>query len=345
MRPAPAPLNLQEGSGTGVTGEGGSLQAMPCPGNCRAPPASLPARTLSGRGGDSGPLPGPGPALTLPVIGVVSNAAERTQLAPELSTMKKVAFLLSLAVALVACDRDVTAPVDAAALLEAGGILAWDAAGMSGPGRYLSALGRLPENLRLSAAQAAAIKAAVDEFLQATQADRETLASIDKAAAEAKRSGKSREEIRQILEQGAAARQRMEAAEQALQVRIEAILTAEQKAWLDANLPKRCDPRTAPPLTADQKTQISALVAGYEISNRADLDAVKAALEKARTAQKSGATRAEVKAILDAVRPAMARLAAAQAALHQAIDALLTPEQRASGCYRGIPAVVKTGGR
>jgi Spy/CpxP family protein refolding chaperone len=279
------------------------------------------------------------------VTGAARNAAEVTQLALESSPMKQVAFFLSLAVALAACDRDVTAPVDAAALLEAGGILAWDAAGMSGPGRYLSALGRLPENLRLSATQAAAIKAAVDEFLQATQADRETLAAIDKAAAAAKRAGKSREEIRQILEQGAAARQRMEAAEQALQARIEAILTAEQKAWLDANLPKRCDPRTAPPLTADQKTQISALVAGYEISNRADLDAVKAALEKARAAQKSGATRTEVKAILDAVRPAMARLAAAQAALQQAIDALLTPEQRASGCYRGTAAVVKTGGR
>jgi hypothetical protein len=31
----------------------------------------------------------------------------------------------------------------------------------------------------------------------------------------------------------------------------------------------------------------------------------------------------------------MERLAAAQAALLKAIDALLTPEQRASGCYRG----------
>ena len=259
--------------------------------------------------------------------------------------MKKLALFLGLALALVACDKDVTAPVDAAALLESGGILAWDAAGMSGPGRYLSALDRLPENLRLSAAQAAAIKAAVDEFRQATEADREALASVNKAAAEAKRAGKSRAEVRQILEQGAAARQRVEAAEQALQARIEGILTAEQKAWLDANLPKRCDPRTAPPLTVDQKTQISALVAGYEISNKADLDAIKAALEKARAAQKSGATRAEIKAILDAVRPAMERLAAAQAALQQAIDALLTPEQRASGCYRGVSVVLKTGGR
>jgi len=259
--------------------------------------------------------------------------------------MRKLSMFLGAVLALSACTRDATGPVDVAGLLDAGGILAYDAAGMSGPGRYLSGLNRLPENLKLTTAQAAAIKAAVDAFAQATQADREALAAIHKAAEEAKRAGKSREEVSRILEQGVAARQRLEAAEHALEAKIAAILTPEQKAWLDANLPKRCDPRTAPPLTADQKTQISALIAAFEVNNQADLAAVKAALEKARMAHASGATREEIKAILDAVQPAMARLAAAQVALHQAIDALLTAEQKASGCYRGIPAGIKTGSR
>jgi Spy/CpxP family protein refolding chaperone len=259
--------------------------------------------------------------------------------------MKTLSTLLAASLVLAACQEDVTAPTDVGGLLVDGAVLAYDAAGLPGAGRYLGALDRLPEALKLSAAQAAAIKAAVEAFQQATRADREALAGIHKEAEAAKRAGKSRDEVRLILEKGEAARKRIEAAELALAARIEAILTAEQKAWLEANLPKRCDPKTAPPLTADQKAQISALVAAFEVSNKADLDAIKAALEKARAAKQSGATREQVKAILDAVQPAMARLAAAQAALRQAIDAVLTAEQRASGCYRGIPLVGKTGGR
>ena len=34
--------------------------------------------------------------------------------------------------------------------------------------------------------------------------------------------------------------------------RASTFLTAEQKAWINANVPKPCDPKTAPPLTAEQ---------------------------------------------------------------------------------------------
>jgi Spy/CpxP family protein refolding chaperone len=245
-----------------------------------------------------------------------------------------------VALALIACSQEVTAPPEVDVLFDNSGILAYDAAGLSGPGRYLSTLHRLPPNLRLTDAQNAAIKAAIDAFSRSTAVDREALAQILKAADEARRTGKSREEVAAILAKGDSIRQRLVAAEQALQAKIESILTAEQKAWLDGNLRTRCDPRTVPALTDAQITEIRGLVAAYEENNKADLAAVKAAFEKAREAQKNGASREQIKAILDAVHPAMERLAAAQAALLKAINAVLTAEQRASGCFRGGPVTL-----
>jgi Spy/CpxP family protein refolding chaperone len=257
--------------------------------------------------------------------------------------MNKLACVLA-ALAIAACDNETVAPPQVDVLFDDGGILAYDAAGVSGPGRYLSGLHRLPPELRLTEAQSAAIKAAFDAFHKATAADREALAKILEAANQARRAGKSRAEVAAILATGDPIRERILGAERALQAKIESILTAEQKAWLDANLPKVCDPRAAPKLNEAQITEIRALLAAYEQANRADLEAVKAALEKARAAQQNGATRDQINAILHSVQPAMERLAAAQAALLKAIDALLTPEQRASGCYRG-GHLVGAGGR
>jgi Spy/CpxP family protein refolding chaperone len=248
--------------------------------------------------------------------------------------MKKLACILA-ALVLATCDSGTTAPPQVEVLFDDSGILAYDAAGVSGPGRYLSGLHRLPPELRLTDAQNVAIKTAVDAFQQATAAEREALARILEAANQARRAGKSRAEVAAILATGDPIRERILAAERALQAKIESILTTEQKAWLDTHLPRVCDPRTAPKLSDAQITEIRALLAAYEQNNRADLEAVKAALEKARAAQHNGATREQIKAILASVQPAMERLAAAQAALLKAIDALLTPEQRASGCYRG----------
>lgn len=133
--------------------------------------------------------------------------------------------------------------------------------------------------------------------------------------------------------------------EDACILKIESILTAEQQAWLDGNLRSRCDPRSVPALTDAQITEIRGLLVAYEQNNKPDIAAVKAAFEKAREARENGATREQIKAILDAVRPAMERLAAAQAALLKAIDAVLTAEQRASGCFRGAHFPIVRGKR
>jgi Spy/CpxP family protein refolding chaperone len=150
-------------------------------------------------------------------------------------------------------------------------------------------------------------------------------------AREAVQAGKSREEVRAILEQGIPIRQRLHAAETQLRSDILAVLTAEQRAWLEAHQPRPC---TAAPLTDAQKAEISALVAAFEQANRADIEAIRAAFEQARTAHQNGASREEIHAILETVRPAMQRVRAAEVALAAAIAAVLTPEQRASGCHR-----------
>jgi hypothetical protein len=68
-------------------------------------------------------------------------------------------------------------------------------------------------------------------------------------------------------------------------------------------------------------------------------------LQKAREAQKSGASREQVQAILDTVKANVERLRVAQDALTKAIDAVLTAEQRASNCFRRLPVPIFGGFR
>lgn len=82
-------------------------------------------------------------------------------------------------------------------------------------------------------------------------------------------------------------------------------------------------------LTDAQKAQIQALVAAFVAANAADIATMKGAHDAARDALKAGATRDEVKAILEAAKPAADRVRAAAEALRTAIAAVLTPAQRA----------------
>jgi Spy/CpxP family protein refolding chaperone len=251
--------------------------------------------------------------------------------------MKKTTVVLLLAAFVGACGEETVAPSETTDLLEMEAILAFDAGGVSAPGGHLVGIHRLPRELQPTAEQEAQIKALLERFQAATQADREKLARIFRQAEEARRTGSSREEVAAILAQANEVRRRMAAAEQQLAAAILNLLTAEQKAWLEANQPTRCNTRTAPQLTEAQRSQIAALLAAYEENNKADLETLKNALERARQAQRNGASREEIAQILQSARDAAARLHAAQAELAAAIDALLTPEQKASGCFRNSP--------
>ena len=82
-------------------------------------------------------------------------------------------------------------------------------------------------------------------------------------------------------------------------------------------------------LSDAQKTLIAALVTAFQTANKADLDAMKAAMDAAHAARKAGKTHDEVKAILDAARPAADRVHAKAEVLRAAIDNVLTAAQRA----------------
>jgi Spy/CpxP family protein refolding chaperone len=238
--------------------------------------------------------------------------------------MRRIALVTLAALSLSACSKEATAPDAPSLLIEAAGTgTALTLAGGYDAGTYQTRLANgLPDSLKLSADQQAAIRALISAFETATKADRDSLQAILRRAREAGRAGAAT-----ILASGAPVIARLQAAEAKLKADIDAVLTAEQKAWLASHTPRNCRPDRFPALTDAQKAQIAALERAFVENNKADLDAVKAAFESAR-----GKTREEAQQILEATAAARARLEAARKALRESIVAIFTAEQRASGC-------------
>lgn len=101
----------------------------------------------------------------------------------------------------------------------------------------------LPDNLKLTEAQRTAIQALVTAFHTANAADIAVMKAAHIAARQAHKAGKTRDEIRAILAAAKPTADRVHAAAAALRTAIHALLTAEQRAWLDAHKPDR-PPRT-----------------------------------------------------------------------------------------------------
>lgn len=250
--------------------------------------------------------------------------------------MRRIALVAAASLAFAACSTDTTSPADQSIIDEflLGSSVALTTAGGYDANIYQDRLfNALPDDLALTPDQQAKIKALVDAFQAATKADREALNAILREARDAIAAHKSRDEVKAILDRGAAIRARLAAAEAALRAAIEALLTPEQKAWINAHKPQRCDPSKFLPLTDAQKAQIRALEQAFQAANKADLDAVKAIFEQARAAQQAGKSPAEIQAIIATAKPIMDRLEAARRALKTQIEGVLTPEQKASGCF------------
>ena len=248
--------------------------------------------------------------------------------------MRRTGLIAAAVLSLAACS-DATSPSGPdLTLLEAGAYgTALTALGGYDADLYQNRLANaLPDELKLTAEQQAKIKALVEAFVQATRADREALGAIIREAHQAAQAGKSRSEIEAILAKGADIRRRLSAAEAKLKADIDAVLTAEQRAWIAAHSPRTCRADRFPPLTDAQKAQIRALETTFQQNNKADLDLVRATFEEAHAAIQAGKSREEVAQILAKAAPAIIRLEVARQALRQQILAVLTPEQKASGC-------------
>jgi Spy/CpxP family protein refolding chaperone len=240
----------------------------------------------------------------------------------------RVLVVLGALLTLAACDR--SAPVDPASQATdqvtdlipdyaASPAAAVDAAGIGAA--------QLPDRLKLTVEQKAAIAALHDAFMKATAADVAALRAIEQEVKAAITAGKSRAEIRAIFERAAPIRERLDAAFKKLQADIWAVYTPEQRAWIESHRPLGCGP-DAVKLTEEQVKQIRALQDRFMESVKSDLELIRAVGEEARNAKAAGKSREEIAAILARGAAAAQRVAEAERKLQEAILALLTPEQR-----------------
>jgi Spy/CpxP family protein refolding chaperone len=248
--------------------------------------------------------------------------------------MRKTLSVLFAALAITACSNDSTAPNLDLATLDAGAFgTALTIAGGYDAATYQDRLtNALPDSLALSDAQKAQIKSLVDAFVASTRADHDALAAILKEARDAIAAHKTRSEVEAILQKGRPIRERLSAAEAKLRSDIEGVLSPAQRAWLTSHRPSGCRPERFPPLSDAQKAQIRALEQAFQSANQADLALVKSVYEEVEAARRAGKSREEIAQILAKAADPIKRLNAARIELRAKISAVLTPEQKSSGC-------------
>jgi hypothetical protein len=266
-------------------------------------------------------------------------AARDRHLGSSLSTgftkMRKTLAVAALGLAgLMACSTETVAPYDLAFLDADVTDLVPDYAISSTAVVDGAGIGaaRLPDDLQLSAEQKAAIVELHEAFQQENADEVTALRAIEQQIHQLRRSGGSREEIMVLVADARGILQGLADEFAALQQAIWAIYTAEQRAWIEANKPKVCDRRGPPNLTDEQIAKIRALKEAFMEAVADELAAIKAAHQEAREAKQAGASAEEIRAILETVKDEMTALRAAEARLGDAIQEVLTPDQRRRWC-------------
>ncbi|MDQ8153337.1 MAG: Spy/CpxP family protein refolding chaperone [Gemmatimonadota bacterium] len=159
----------------------------------------------------------------------------------------RIAALAAAVVFAAACDNASTAPAsaDESALLLFNQQATLDSASLVPRGPAFDNDGP-PAALQLTDAQKAAIKALHDAFAAAHKTQFDQLKAIHDQAHAAAKAGKTREEVRAILEKGRPIMESMKADFEALRAAVAAILTAEQKAWAASHQRQGPGPMGAP---------------------------------------------------------------------------------------------------
>ena len=99
-----------------------------------------------------------------------------------------------------------------------------------------------PDSLKLTAAQTAQIRSLREAFYTANKADLDALHAIHVQVETARKARKTREEIRTILASGKAIADRLQPKFEALRASTAAVLTANQRAWIEARKPSAPPP-------------------------------------------------------------------------------------------------------
>jgi len=252
--------------------------------------------------------------------------------------LNQYALLLAGALALGACGSDTTSPtgvnlttdvIDLVPDFASSGTMIMDRAGIGGSS--------FPDSLALTVEQKAAIEALHAGFATTTSTDRASLEAIEVEARKARAEGKSRDQIKVILQKAIPIRARMASAFETLRAAIIAIYTPAQRAWLESNKTKQCGADGGPQLSEVQLAQMKALKDSFETTYRADITTIRTVAAEAKTARAAGKSEAEVTAILAKAAQARDRVRAGEKKLYEDIMALLTAEQRAAWCVgRGM---------
>src|SRR5689334_20563073 len=161
----------------------------------------------------------------------------------------RMVVLALVATSVAACANDVTAPTVQPTPQNSIAIGGDSIGGRWGYGRHGMGMGfgpmfaarRLPDNLKLTDAQRAQIKALMTSFRAAHRDDLSAMASAGKQAFAARKAGVklSVDQRRAMFAQTAPARQRLMAANTQLRAQVEQVLTSDQKNWLASHRPTR----------------------------------------------------------------------------------------------------------
>src|SRR5215213_1455325 len=206
----------------------------------------------------------------------------------------RVAVIVGVLATFAACDRSAPVAPESDATAEVVDVVPDYALS---PAASIDAAGigssELPEALRLTVEQKAAIVALHDAFMAASAADVAALRAIEAEAKAAIKAGKSRDEVRAILTKADPIRARLDVAFRKLQADIWAVYTLEQRAWIEAHRLRNCGPAAAK-LTDDQIKQIRTLEEQFYAAVKPDLELIRSIAAQARQARDAGKSRAEV---------------------------------------------------
>lgn len=97
----------------------------------------------------------------------------------------------------------------------------------------------LPDSLQLTQAQRDSIQALRERFRTANRSTLDSLRAVFEAAKTARQGGATREEVRAILVTGRPLAEALRPKVMLLHLAIRAVLTDAQRAWLEANRPRR----------------------------------------------------------------------------------------------------------
>ena len=162
----------------------------------------------------------------------------------------RITALFAAVTLLSACDNAATGPTaEQAALLQFDVQATMDSATLVPRGPAYDNEGP-PDALRLTDDQKAAIKALHDAFAAAHKTQFDQLKVIREKARAAIQEGKTREEVRAIMEKSRAIMEAMKPDFEALRAAVAAVLTPEQKAWAAAHRRQGGGPMGGPALGA-----------------------------------------------------------------------------------------------